>query len=186
MSFSSSFARATLRLFGWSVIDVANRPRRAVIVGYPHTSNWDFPVGMLAAAALELDAHWAGKNTLFWAPLGIFMRWLGGIPIDRSAPAGTVEQLVAEFARNQRFALIVTPEGTRSQTPGWKSGFYRIAREAGVPLVLGAIDGRRREIGLIACFELSDDAEADMRAIARHYEGRVGIRAELASPIRIL
>ncbi len=186
MQFYQRIARGVLGLIGWRVLELADRPEKAVVVGYPHTSNWDFPIGLLAFAALNLDAHWAGKDTIFRGPAGPLMRALGGIPVNRREPTGLVERLAAGFAKAGNFHLVIAPEGTRALGAGWKSGFYRIARTAGVPVLLGVIDYSRREIGLLARIDLTGDEAADMARIAEFYRGRTGRRAALASPIRIL
>lgn len=181
-----ALARALLGLFGWSVIEPPERPTHAVIAGYPHTSNWDGVLALLTKVALGLPANWVGKDTLFCGPIGGIMRWLGGIPIDRSAPHGFVEQMAAEFASRPNFLLVIAPEGTRRLTKGWKSGFYRIAREANVPVALAFVDYARREAGILAYLSMTGDPATDIAAIAAHYEGRAGKHPELASPIRWL
>jgi 1-acyl-sn-glycerol-3-phosphate acyltransferase len=186
MLLSQRFSRHALRLLGWRCIDVPNRPRRAVLAVYPHTSNWDFPLGLLAATALGLNAHWVGKDTLFRWPFGGLMRWLGGIPVDRSAPGGFVDSIAAAIRRQERFILAIAPEGTRSLRPGWKSGFYRIARAAGVPVLVGTIDWGQRRVGLLASIDLSGDEAADMARIADCLADSRGRRPELASPITLL
>jgi 1-acyl-sn-glycerol-3-phosphate acyltransferase len=113
---------------------------KLVIIAAPHTSNWDFVFGMTGAFALGLELHWMGKHTLFKPPLGGVMRWLGGLAIDRRAAHGVVEQVADEFARRGQLLLVVTPEGTRSKVERWKTGFWHIARAAGVPILLGGLD----------------------------------------------
>lgn len=175
-----------LRLLGWTCPDLPQRPPRAVVIGYPHTSNWDFPLGLLAMWALRLDARWVGKDALFRGPLGPVMRWLGGIPVNRRERTGFVERLATEIRARPRCMLTIAPEGTRSLTEGWKSGFYHIARAAEVPVLVGIVDYARRRIGLVACIELSGDAERDMARIAECYRDCHGRRPEQASPIRLL
>lgn len=186
MSIAQRLARLVLRLIGWQCVDVPNRPPRAVLAVYPHTSNWDFPLGLLAATALGLGAHWVGKDSLFRWPFGGLMRWLGGVPVNRSAPAGFVDTMAAEVRRHECFILAIAPEGTRSLRPGWKSGFYRIARAAGVPVLVGTIDWGRRRVGLLASVDLSGDEAADMVKIADSLAGCRGRRPELESPIRLI
>ncbi|MBI4997301.1 MAG: 1-acyl-sn-glycerol-3-phosphate acyltransferase [Rhodocyclales bacterium] len=186
MPLAQRLAGFALRLLGWQCIDVPDRPQRAVLAVYPHTSNWDFPIGLLAATALGLGARWVGKDTLFRRPFGGLMRRLGGIPVNRGAPAGFVENIAAGIRRNERFILAIAPEGTRSLRPGWKSGFYRIARAAGVPVLVGTIDWSRHRIGLLASVDLSGDETADMAKIADSLAGCRGRRPELASPIRLI
>ena len=179
-------ARIILTLLGWRLLDPPQRPARAVVVAYPHTSNWDALYAQLGKLALGLDAHWVGKDNLFRWPFAGLLRWLGGIPVDRRASHGFVAQMAAQFAADPDFLLVMAPEGTRKLTVGWKSGFYRIALEAGVPLILTTVDYARREVGILAYVELSGDPDADIATIAAHYAGRHGRNPELASPIRWL
>jgi len=179
-------ARRVLGILGWTCLDLPQRPAKAVVIGYPHTSNWDFPIGLLGMTALGLDARWVGKEALFRGPAGPVMRWLGGIPVDRRAPAGFVDTIAARIRQEERFMLVIAPEGTRSLRPGWKSGFYRIARAAEVPVLVGIVDYSRRRIGLVASIRLSGDADADMARIADCYRDCRGLRPELASPIRLI
>jgi 1-acyl-sn-glycerol-3-phosphate acyltransferase len=186
MPFTQRLARLALRLLGWTLLDLPQRPQRAVVIGYPHTSNWDFPIGLLGMAALGLNARWAGKDALFRGPAGPLMRWLGGIPVNRREHTGLVDRLAAEIRRHQHFMLVIAPEGTRSLRPGWKSGFHRIALAAEVPVLVGVVDYSRRRIGLVASIALTGDQDADMAAIAACYQGCKGHRPELASPIRLI
>jgi len=181
-----SLARALLKLFGWTVIDVPERPVRAVLVGYPHTSNWDGVIALLTKLALGLDAHWVGKDSLFRWPIGGLFRRLGGIPIDRSARNGFVADMAAQFSTRPEFLLVIAPEGTRSLTQGWKSGFYRIALAAKVPVALAFVDYSRHEAGILTYLTMTGDPAIDVAAIAAHYESRCGKYPELAAPIRWL
>jgi len=181
-----SLARIILTLLGWRLLDPPQRPARAVVVGYPHTSNWDALYGQLGKLALGLNARWVGKDNLFRWPFAGLLRRLGGIPVDRRAPHGFVDQMAAQFAAQPEFLLVMAPEGTRRLTEGWKSGFYRIALAAGVPLILTTVDYARREVGILAYLEPSGDPEADIATIAAHYAGRQGRNPALASPIRWL
>ncbi|MEW6292665.1 MAG: 1-acyl-sn-glycerol-3-phosphate acyltransferase [Pseudomonadota bacterium] len=184
MPIRQRIARFILRRLGWTCLDIESRPQRAVLVAYPHTSNWDFPLGLLVRAALGLNIRWAGKDTLFRGLLGPLMRGLGGIPVNRREPAGQVERMAAELSAGPPFLLAIAPEGTRSLTPGWKSGFHRIARAAGVPIVAGTIDYGRRRIGLLATLEPGEDIDADLAALAEFYRDCRGLRPELAAPVR--
>lgn len=187
----SALARRVLGWAGWRV-EVEGLPaRQGVIVVYPHTSNWDFPVGLLAKWTMGLEAHFWGKASLFRVPLlGRWMRWLGGVAIDRSAPAGVVGGTVQRFEqarqRDEFFWLALAPEGTRSAGPGWRSGFHRVAVGAKVPLALITMDFGARCIRLQGCWLLSGDAEADMAAIAARTEGVRGYRPDMAAPVRLL
>lgn len=182
----SSFAHWLLRLIGWRAVVPDSLPRKAVIVAYPHTSNWDFPLGIIGRAALGLETGWVAKDSLFRWPLGSVMRALGGIPVNRRNPTGFVGRIAERFGEADTLRLAIAPEGTRSRTPGWKSGFYRIALAARVPLVLAVIDWGRREVGIVDCIELSGDEAADMARIAAIYAGRQGRYPEKQSPVALL
>ncbi len=184
-SLPQRLARLVLGLVGWTYLDLPQRPERAVLIVYPHTSNWDFPLGLLWKAAVKFNVLWAGKDTLFRGPLGPLMRWLGGIPVNRRERTGLVERLAADLGQKP-FLLAIAPEGTRKLRPGWKSGFYRIARAAEVPVLIGTIDYGHRRIGLIDCITLSGDEDADMARIAECYRDCRGRRPKLASPIRLV
>ncbi len=175
-----------LSLLGWTVIDAPDRPARAVLIAYPHTSNWDAMYALLAKLALGLNAHWVGKDALFRWPFGGLLRRFGGVPVNRRQRSGFVEQMVAEFATRERFLLVMAPEGTRSHTAGLKTGFYRIALAAQVPVGLGFVDYEKRQTGILAYLTLSGDPDKDIAAIAAHYHDRKGKHPDLASPIRWL
>jgi 1-acyl-sn-glycerol-3-phosphate acyltransferase len=173
-----------LRASGWRVCMPIPVPLKCVIVFYPHTSNWDFVVGLLAKWALGVDFRWLGKHTLFRPPFARwFIRW-GGIPVDRSNPAGVARDVARAFAEASDFRLVITPEGTRRRTDHWKSGFYRIAREAGVPLGLAFIDRRTRHIGIGAWMPCSGDATRDLAAMRAFYADKRGWDPSKAGDIR--
>jgi len=177
-------AGALLRLIGWRAVLVPPPRPQSVIIVYPHTSNWDFVVGLLGRAAIELRCHFAGKDTLFRGPFGAWLRRIGGIPVNRREPTGFVGQLAREFERRAEFHIVFTPEGTRAKTEYWKTGFYRLALAARVPLGLAFIDYARREVGVGGWLDLSGDQEADLDRIRAFYAGKRGRRQELAGPIR--
>ncbi|MBT9523513.1 MAG: 1-acyl-sn-glycerol-3-phosphate acyltransferase [Dechloromonas sp.] len=179
-------ARGLLKLFGWTVSEPPARPARAVLVGYPHTSNWDGVIALFTKLALGLDARWVAKDALFRGPLDWIFRRLGGIPIKRDVRNGFVAEMATQFAANPNFLLVIAPEGTRSLTNGWKSGFYRIALQAKVPVALAFVDYSRREAGILTYLTMTGDPAADIAAIAAHYAGRQGKHPELAAPIRWL
>lgn len=186
MSIKGRLCRGILGLFGWKCRDIDNRPIRAVVIGYPHTSNWDFIVGILTMNALDLNAKWAGKDSLFWGPMGWFMKWLGGIPVNRRDRTGLVSRLADQLRHLERFNMIITPEGTRSYTEGWKTGFYRLALMLDVPVLCGVIDFEKKETGIIGCIKLSGNMESDLQDIAVIFEGTSGKFPHKASPIRFL
>ena len=186
MSLLQGPARFVLKLLGWKLLDLPQRPAKAVVIAYPHTSNWDFPLTLLGLAALPFDAQWVGKDTMFRGLWGPVMRTLGGVAVNRRERTGFVEQIANEFRNRDRFHLIIATEGTRRRQAGWKSGFYRIALAARVPVIMAVVDYGKREAGLLARIDLTGDETADMARIAACYEGRTGYHHENASPIRLL
>jgi len=181
-----ALARQLLKTLGWHLIEPKERPERMLIIAYPHTSNWDALYALLTGLGLGLRANWAAKDSLFFWPLNGLLQRLGGIPVNRRQRTGFVEQMVDRFAEGRRCTLIMAPEGTRRRTAGWKSGFYRIALAANIPVALGFVDYARREAGILAYLRLSGDPQADIACIARLYAERSGKRPELASPVRWL
>jgi 1-acyl-sn-glycerol-3-phosphate acyltransferase len=155
---------------------------RFVLIAAPHTSNWDAIVGLAAAVSIGLDVQFFAKHTLFRPPLGWLFRWLGGIPVDRHAPAGLVEAAIEAFARRPRFVLGVAPEGTRRKVAAWKTGFHRIAVAAGVPIVAVALDWGRRSVGPIGTVVPTGDLAADLAALRALYAGVRGRRPEWQTP----
>jgi 1-acyl-sn-glycerol-3-phosphate acyltransferase len=176
--------RVVYRLLGWKCVGETPRETKYVILAAPHTSNWDGFFLLLAAAMLKLDFSFFGKNTLFRGPLGWFLRYMGGIPLDRSRNQSFVSQAVSWFDRHDRFALGVAPEGTRFLTPGWKTGFYYIALQARVPIVLGYIDYAKKEGGILPEVVIpTGDIEKDFAILARLYEPCVARYPDRKSPI---
>lgn len=185
------WARKLLRLFGWRVEFSGLPGRQGVIVVYPHTSNWDFPVGLLAKWALGLPVRFWAKDSLFRTPLiGPFMRSVGGISVDRSAAHGvvgsTVQQMLRARLRGEWFWLALAPEGTRKPVPGWRSGFYRVALGAQVPLGVASLDYGRRVVRLTDFLALSGDETRDMAEVAACLAEVRGYRPEAAGPVRLI
>ena len=178
-------AAKLLGLAGWRLVYKTPPAAKGVIVVYPHTSNWDFLVGMLYKLGVGLPVHWMGKDTIFRWPLGPLFRRLGGIPVNRREHTGFVETMLGEFARKEWMWLVLAPEGTRSRTDHWKSGFYRIAVAGRLPLGLAYIDWATRAVGVDTYIELSGDADADFERIRAYYVGKQGRRPALASDIRL-
>jgi 1-acyl-sn-glycerol-3-phosphate acyltransferase len=186
----SRVAQWALKLAGWR-LDFDGLPsRQGVLIVYPHTSNWDFPLGIFAKWAIGIPVTFWGKDSLFKVPLfGAWMRWLGGVPVDRSAPRGIVADMVqrmkAASAGDVFLWLALAPEGTRSAGSGWRSGFYQVAIGAGVPVGLAHFDFGRRRVGIGSYLQLGGDVVADMRAIADAYAAVEGCRPERAAPVRM-
>ncbi|CAG1016103.1 1-acyl-sn-glycerol-3-phosphate acyltransferase [Burkholderiaceae bacterium] len=185
----SAAARALLRWAGWQVRFDGLPSRQGVAIVYPHTSNWDFVVGVLAKWSVGIQVTFWGKASLFGVPLfGRWLRWQGGRPVDRHAPRGIVGQMTEELKaakRDGRFMwLALSPEGTRRLTDNWRSGFYHVALAAQVPLALVYFDFAERVVGVEKFIRLSGDAAADMACIAEHLAHRVGKRPQLAAPVK--
>ena len=186
---ASPLARWVLGLFGWTVDAPGVPAEQGVILVYPHTSNWDFVIGLLAKWAIGIEMRFWGKDSLFKAPvIGHWMRWIGGIGVDRRNSHGivadTVRQMQAAAARGERFWLAAAPEGTRSLASGWRTGAYQVAVQAGVPVGLCYFDFQRRLVSLTRFVQLTGDVQADFAGFADYLGHRVGKRPALASPIQ--
>jgi len=169
-----------LKLMGWKAVGCPIENARFVLIGAPHTSNWDFPLMIMVVLKLRLKVFWMGKNTLFPFPVGWFMKWLGGIPVDRSRAHNLVDQTVAQYKSEPEMIVLVPPEGTRSKVKEWKTGFYRIAVAAEVPVLMGYVDASRKEAGLADFYYPTGELEVDMPAIRAFYATKVGINPENA------
>ena len=163
-----------LRLAGWKLKGQPPNARKFVIIAYPHTSNWDFPLGLAACIVFRIKVYWLGKHSLFKGPAGPLMRWLGGIPIDRSKSHDFVQQSIDAFGQSDEMVMALTPEGTRSAVEKWKTGFYHIATGANVPIVPGYLDYARKEIGFLESILPSGDIDKDLLAIKEAYRGVQG------------
>ncbi len=169
--------RCVFKIAGWSFPGSIPDVPKAVIIVAPHTSNWDFVIGAAAMLAMDLEARFFGKHTLFKGPLGVFMRFLGGIPVDRTRGGeGVVEDLVARFESADQLILALAPEGTRSTVEHWKTGFHRIALAADVPIVATALDWGRHEIRFREPFRATDDVEADIEQLQLFFADSRGRR----------
>lgn len=172
--------RAGLRLAGWKIVGNFPDLPKGVIIVAPHTSNWDFVVGFWAYLALDLRANWFGKHTIFIWPFGALFRHFGGIPIHRQSRAASqaVDVYAEAFEQREQMYLALAPEGTRKRVAEWKSGFYRIAHRANVPIVPVAFDFRLSRIILGAPFVASGDWERDKVRIKALYDGVTGKHPE--------
>ncbi|HWK54164.1 MAG TPA: 1-acyl-sn-glycerol-3-phosphate acyltransferase [Hyphomicrobiales bacterium] len=168
-------ARGALALSGWKIEPHPPLQPPFVFIGAPHTSNWDCLLLVALSLDLELQACWLGKDSLFRFPLGGLMRWLGGIPIDRSHPCNQVELCATYLRAHPRKALCVTPEGTRRPVQRWKTGFYHIARQADVPILLTVLDAESRTVRLRGWYHPSGEDEREILEIQQFYRGIRGI-----------
>ncbi len=168
-------SRFILRLFGWKI--EGRYPfeiPKLVLIAAPHTSNWDFPLGLLVRSALGIPGNFVGKDSLFKPPLGRLMHWLGGIPVDRSQRKNFVDQIVQRFREREQICLVIAPEGTRKKVKEFKTGFYYIAKGAGVPILMCQFDWEHKIVGFSAPFYPTDNQEADFQHIYAYFRGVKG------------
>ncbi|MGY8906175.1 lysophospholipid acyltransferase family protein [Candidatus Njordibacter sp. Uisw_056] len=163
-----------LKLCGWKVVNVAPATGSYLIIAAPHTSNWDFPLGIAIAFHLRLKVYFIAKHTLFNGFAGPIMRWLGGVPLNRSASTNFVDASVEIYANSENLIFAIAPEGTRSSVGRWKTGFYHMAKGANVPLALAYFDFSKRVGGIGKMLNTTENIDADMQAIADFYEPIMG------------
>src|SRR5690554_1078213 len=171
-------ARVFWALSRWRLDTEPAPDRPTVLVGAPHTSNWDFVFMLAIAWRLGMNFRWLGKKSLFRGWRGPIMRAWGGIPVDRDDPSRVVTEVIERIRAGEVFGLVVTPDGTRRGHTHWKSGFYRIAREARMPVTLGYVDRTTRTAGLGPTIELTEDVSHDMERIRAFYADKAGVRPE--------
>jgi len=162
----------------WRLVSEPAPDRPTILIGAPHTSNWDFVFMLAITWRLDMRIRWLGKKTLFSGWRGPIMKGLGGIPVDRAAPSSVVSEVLDRIRSGDVFGLVVTPDGTRSGSTHWKSGFYRIAREAQIPVTLGYVDRTTKTSGLGPTFQLSGDVSRDMDRIRAFYADKAGVRPQ--------
>jgi 1-acyl-sn-glycerol-3-phosphate acyltransferase len=168
---------AMLHLTGWRVEgEIPDAPKLVIAVA-PHTSNWDFVVGLAAMFAMDLRLSFLAKHTLFGGPFGAAMRWIGGIPVDRTHPHGIVGEAVQAFASGRQRLLAIAPQGTRTPGARYKSGFLHIARGACVPVLFATLDYGARCVRLGPAFDACEDVDADLRRVEAFYAGVRGKRS---------
>lgn len=178
-------ARWLLRSMGWRLSGAKPDINRYVLIAAPHTSNWDFPLMLLFAAAFDIKITWMAKHTLFYPPAGWIMRALGGMPIIRHKNQNVVESMVNAFQEASELVLVVPTEGTRARAERWKSGFYHIARQAAVPIVPSFLDFGRKRGGFGPALQLSGDPRQDMQYFRDFYAGMRGKFPHQFGPIRL-
>ncbi|MCV2394885.1 1-acyl-sn-glycerol-3-phosphate acyltransferase [Actinotalea sp. M2MS4P-6] len=177
------FARWALGRVGFRL--VGTFPQRGIVVGAPHTSNWDFVLAVLVFWAHDVHPRVLVKTEMFWWPLGPFLRWIGAVETDRRGGTGLVERLATEAAAADRFVLALAPDGTRRAVDHWKSGFYRLAMSTGLPVTLAFADGPSKTVGTGPTLEMTGDVTVDMDRIRAYYTDKRGIRPERASAVRL-
>jgi 1-acyl-sn-glycerol-3-phosphate acyltransferase len=175
-SFLRFLSNSIMRLAGWQVDGILPDLPKYIIIGAPHTSNWDFILFLGIIFRLKINVSYMGKVELFRSLLGWFFYYCGGIPVDRSKSTGLVEQTVEACEKADQFILVIAPEGTRHGVKEWKRGFYHIAKGAGIPIVMAKVDGKHKTVHVGQVFHPSEDMEADMKAIQEAFKGLVGVR----------
>lgn len=168
-------ARITMWILGWRVQGKLPDIPKFILIGAPHTSNWDFVLFLGVIFTLRANVHFMGKAELFRFPIGWFFRYCGGVPVDRKKATGLVGQMVKMYNDSEKFILTIAPEGTRHHVVEWKRGFYHIAKGAGIPIVMAQVDGKNKIVRIGQIFQPTEDMEADMTAIQEYFAGVVGI-----------
>ncbi|MBC7876719.1 MAG: lysophospholipid acyltransferase family protein [Anaerolineales bacterium] len=164
-----------MRLLGWHVEGKLPDLPKFVLIGAPHTSNWDFLLFLGVIFHLKANVKFMGKAELFRNPFGWFFYWCGGVPVDRKKSQGLVEQMVDVCEKSDTFILTIAPEGTRHKVSEWKMGFYHIAKNTGIPVVMAVIDGAKKTVRVEQVFQLTENMEEDLKTIKGFFAGKVGI-----------
>jgi 1-acyl-sn-glycerol-3-phosphate acyltransferase len=172
--FSKAMATFFFKLFGWRVTGALPNLPKMIIIGAPHTSNWDFPLAMTLIFYLGVRFNWMAKKEFFVAPFTRLWLWLGGIPIDRQAANGMVGQTVQAIQDRAKVVLAIAPEGTRSKVARWRTGFYHIAHGANIPIVPVLVDYGRKTLTITDPFIPTGDVEADLPVLQARFKGIVG------------
>lgn len=179
------FSLFVLKMIGWELDDQSPQAHRYVLIAYPHTSNWDFVLGMLAKWAMNMPLNWVAKHSMFWGPLKPLFIAMGGVPLNREKSIGFIQKNIELFEKREEFVLGLMPEGTRSKTDRLKTGFYHIAYGAKVPLVLAYLDYKNKKIGVGKVMVISGDIDADFEIIKAFYQDKVGFKPDKASDLKI-
>ena len=164
-----NFFSFLFRLIGWKSVLNEAIPSKCVFCVAPHTSNWDFVIGIIFYKSIEDTIHFLMKKEWFFFPMNLIFKSLGGIPVDRTKKSSVSEQMVTLFHSNENFQLAIAPEGTRKKNTQWKTGFYYIALKAGVPITLAYIDYSQKEIGVIKNFYPTGNEKQDIDEIKQYY-----------------
>lgn len=172
--FSKALANFVFRVFGWQVAGTLPNLPKMVIIGAPHTSNWDFPLAMTLIFYLGVRLNWMAKKEFFVAPVSRLWLWLGGVPIDRQAANGMVGQMVEVVQQRAKIVLAIAPEGTRSKVARWRTGFYHIAHKANIPIVPILVDYGRKTLTITEPFIPTGDVDADLPLLQARFQNVTG------------
>jgi len=177
--------RSVLKILGWTLDERLPEAKKYVLISYPHTSNWDFILGMLAKWSMEIPLNWVAKHSMFWGPFRPLFIAMGGVPLNRSNSSGFIQKNIELFASRESFVLGIMPEGTRSKTERLRTGFYHIADAANVPIALSYIDYKHKILGVGEVIETSGNIEFDFDIIKKFYEDKTGYNPENQSELVI-
>lgn len=180
------FSRFLLRLLGWQLDEQLPQTSRYVLIGYPHTSNWDFILGMLAKWSMNMPLNWVAKHSMFWGPFKPMFIAMGGVPLNRGKTSGFIQKNIELFEQREQFVLGIMPEGTRSKTDRWRTGFYHIADGAKVPIALAYLDYKNKILGVGKTIETTGDINADFEIIKAFYQDKTGYRPENQGDMKII
>ena len=168
------FADCIAFVLGWRLVGDMKRYEKCVLIGAPHTSNWDYMIFLWGILTLRLRVAVLAKDSLFFWPAGYFFKFFGGVPVDRSKRTSAVDQGIEFLKQADKTVLLIAPEGTRSYNENWKSGFYHMAYGAGVPLVLAKLECDNKRVYIGDEFEMSGDYDADMKKLKKYFQGATG------------
>lgn len=167
-------SRFILKLFGWKSISTFPDYDKIIVIIAPHTSMMDFVIGKLYYGSVGRKPHFIIKKEMFIFPLGYLLKWAGGIPVDRHNAVSIIDQVVERISISKKIVLNITPEGTRKKVKKWKRGFYEITLKTGLPLAVGMIDYKKKEIGVMTLFKVTGDYQKDIKEIKSYYVGKTG------------
>ncbi len=183
--FSYLFAKTVLKLVGWKVEFELPKEKKYLLISEPHTTNWDLPLMLLISKVIGVQLNWAAKDTIFRGLHGKYLKWLGGIPVNRRSRTKFTDQIIEIFNQSKKMIFVIAPAGTRSYTEYWRSGFYRIANEARVPIAFGFLDYGNKIGGIKPGFLPSGNIEEDFKLIREFYKDIKGKNPENFGPIQI-
>ena len=168
-----------LKILGWTItLELKQFPDKYIVAVVPHTSNWDFPIGVMVRSALDINVQFVGKHTLFFPPLGWLLKWMGGIAVNGSKPSNRFDETIRFFKEKKKMAICIAPEGTRKKVDRLKTGFYRIAKGTNSPVVLCKFDWENKTVVFSEPFYPTDDMEADFAYFKQYFKGVKGYRPE--------
>lgn len=181
----ATLSQKTLRIFGWNLQQPPTPVKGCIIIGAPHTSNWDLPITLLTLWGLKLKCHWAMKDSMFFFPLGKLFRAMGGIPVNRKVRNDFPRIIGEHFEQNKDFNIAIAPEGTRSYTDHWKFGFYQIALDVNADIALAFADYDKKEIGIAKVFTPCGDIEKDFSILEDFYSDMKGLYPKKQSKVAL-